>query len=111
MRGVGVATSPTYRATTCKLQPYTLNPEYPKPENYPQTLNCNRLWHSCGTNLYMGGCQNYGPFWGTLKIGIIGTILGLYRENGKENGNYYIGVIYTLLVPFWVPEIVGAVLE
>ena len=48
----------------------------------------------------MGDCQNYGPFWGTLRIGIIGTILGLYRDNGK-NGNYYIGVIYTLLVPFW----------
>ena len=24
--------------------------------------------------------------------GIIGTILGLYKNNGKENGNYYIGV-------------------
>ena len=23
-------------------------------------------------------------------IGIIGTILGLYRDNGKENGNYRI---------------------
>ena len=23
-------------------------------------------------------------------VGIIGYILGLYRENGKENGNYYI---------------------
>ena len=22
-------------------------------------------------------------------IGIIGYILGLYRDNGKENGNYY----------------------
>ena len=22
-------------------------------------------------------------------IGIIGVILGLYRDNGKENGNYY----------------------
>ena len=43
----------------------------------------------------MGGCQNYGPFLGTLNIGIIiGTILGLYGDNGKENGNYYIGVIY-----------------
>ena len=41
----------------------------------------------------MGGCQNYGPFLGTLNIGIIGTILGFYGDNGKENGNYYIGVI------------------
>ena len=24
-------------------------------------------------------------------IGIIGSILGLYRVNGKENGNYYLG--------------------
>ena len=23
------------------------------------------------------------------NIGIIGVILGLYRDNGKENGNYY----------------------
>ena len=26
---------------------------------------------------------------------IIGYILGLYRDNGKENGNYY-NVVYTL---------------
>ena len=26
-------------------------------------------------------------------IGIIGYILGIYRDNGKENGNYYNGVI------------------
>ena len=42
----------------------------------------------------MGGCQNYGPFLGTLNIGITGTILGLYGDDGKENGNYYIGAIY-----------------
>ena len=24
-----------------------------------------------------------------VYIGIIGYVLGLYRENGKENGNYY----------------------
>ena len=24
-------------------------------------------------------------------IGIIGTTLGLYRDNGKENGSYYLG--------------------
>ena len=24
-------------------------------------------------------------------IGIIGSILGLYRDNGKENGNCYLG--------------------
>ena len=24
-------------------------------------------------------------------IAIIGYILGLYRDNGKENGNYYLG--------------------
>ena len=51
----------------------------------------------------MGGCQNDDPFLGTLNIGIIGTILGLYRANGKENGNYYIGVICTLVVPFRIP--------
>ena len=46
------------------------------------------------------------PFWvRTLNIGIIGTILGFYGDNGKENGNYYIGVIYCLahfkLKTFW----------
>ena len=54
----------------------------------------------------MGGCQNYGPFLGTLSIRIIGTILGFYGDNGKEHGDYYIGAIlyiYTLVVPFWVP--------
>ena len=35
----------------------------------------------------MGGCQNDGPFLGTLNIGIVGTILGFYGDNGKENGN------------------------
>ena len=43
------------------------------------------------------------PFWGTRNVGIIGTILGFYGDSGKEHGNYYIGVIYTLVVPFWVP--------
>ena len=50
------------------------------------------------------------PFLGTLNIGIIGAILGFYGDNGKENGNYSIRVIYTLLLPFWVPQILGAVL-
>ena len=54
----------------------------------------------------MGGCQNYGPFLGTLWI--VGTILGFYGK--KENGNYFFGVIYTLLVLFGVPSILGAVL-
>ena len=26
-------------------------------------------------------------------IGILGYILGLYTDNGKENGNYYNGII------------------
>ena len=32
----------------------------------------------------MGGCQNYGPSLGTLKKGIIGTILGLYGDKKME---------------------------
>ena len=44
----------------------------------------------------MGRRQNCGPFLGTLNIGVIGTILGFYGDNGKENGNYYIGVIYPI---------------
>ena len=35
-----------------------------------------------------------------LYIGIIGTILGFYGDNGKENGNYYIGVIYNNIIVF-----------
>ena len=41
----------------------------------------------------MGGCQNYGPFLSTLNIGIVGSILGFYGDNGKENGNFSIWVI------------------
>ena len=48
----------------------------------------------------MGSCQNYAPFLGTLNTGIIGTILGFYGDNGKENGNYYIGFIYIYIYPF-----------
>ena len=48
--------------------------------------------------VHMGACQNYGDY-----IGIIVTTFGFYGDNGKENGNYYIEVIYTLVVPFRVP--------
>ena len=48
--------------------------------------------------------KKYGPFLGTLNIGIMGTILGFYGDNGKENGNQYIGVIYTLVIPFGYPR-------
>ena len=30
----------------------------------------------------------------STTIGIIGIILGFYGDNGKENGNYYIELIY-----------------
>ena len=72
--------------------------------NYPPSgTPCGE--HSCEPlqGGHTGGCQNDGPFLGTLNIGILGTILGLYGDNGKENGNDYIGVIYTLLISFWVP--------
>ena len=49
-------------------------------------------------------CQHYkGLYWGYIGImekkmettivfrGYIGIILGLYRDNGKEHGNYYVG--------------------
>ena len=26
-----------------------------------------------------------------IRIGIVGYIFGLYRDNGKEHGNYYLG--------------------
>ena len=38
-------------------------------------------------------------------MGIIGYILGLYRDNGKEHGNYYNGLYRTerlLLPPCWL---------
>ena len=44
----------------------------------------------------MGGCQNY-------IIEILGTVLGFYGEMEKKIENYYIGVIYTLVLSFWVP--------
>ena len=31
-----------------------------------------------------------------LGTAIIAYILGLHRDNGKENGNYYITVVYIL---------------
>ena len=36
-------------------------------------------------------------------MGITETIMGFYGDNGKESENYYLGVVYTLLVSFWVP--------
>ena len=38
--------------------------------------------------------RNNGPgigFGGWLHKGYVGTIQGLYRDNGKENGSYYLG--------------------
>ena len=32
----------------------------------------------------------------TTIMGFIGYILGLYWDNGKENGNYYLGVGFSL---------------
>ena len=32
----------------------------------------------------------------TTIMGYMGYMLGLYRDNGKENGNYYIIIEYTL---------------
>ena len=43
-----------------------------------------------------------GPFKGIYRVilglylAYIGVILGLYRDDGKENGNYYNGVIWVL---------------
>ena len=51
----------------------------------------------------VGGCQ----------------ILGFYGDNGQEHGNYYNGFyrdyrVYgwfvKIIIPYWVPEILGAVL-
>ena len=36
--------------------------------------------------------ENGNPLKGRYR-GYIGVILGLYRDNGKEHGNYYNGVI------------------
>ena len=32
---------------------------------------------------------------------ILGYILGLYWDNGKENGNYYLGSLCTQMPFFW----------
>ena len=35
-------------------------------------------------------------------IGIVGYILGLYRDNGKENGNCYNGfILWLILAQYW----------
>ena len=58
------------------------------------------------SQLWQGGCSRaIGGMMITIKLrligimekkmettGITGAILGLYRNNGNENGNYYIGV-------------------
>ena len=47
----------------------------------------------------------------------MGYILGLYGDNGKENGNYYNGlykyiyiwsiwVVFKIMVPFWIPILI-----
>ena len=44
-----------------------------------------------GFGVYGLGFSNYLGIGYIGVIGIIGTILGLYRKDGKENGNYYLG--------------------
>ena len=39
----------------------------------------------------LGGVGDIGTHWSNIRV-----ILGLYEENGKENGNYYNGVIQGL---------------
>ena len=34
--------------------------------------------------------ETLGPFKGIYRDYLGGCILGFYRENGKENGNYYL---------------------
>ena len=51
------------------------------------------------------------PKMGGERGGIVGTILRLCRDNGKENGNYYsiigfIRVVVKVMAPFWIPIIV-----
>ena len=36
-------------------------------------------------------------------MGIIGCILGLYWDNGNENGNYYLGFRASILVQNYLP--------
>ena len=45
-----------------------------------------KLWYILG--LYIGVIQGLYR----VHIGIIGYILGLYGDNGKENGSYYLGL-------------------
>ena len=44
------------------------------------------------------------PKWGFLELGYIGVIWGLYRDNGKENGNYYNRVYSRVHIGMWVLE-------
>ena len=40
--------------------------------------------------------ETLGPFKGIYRDYIGGCILGLYRDNGKEHGNYFIVIGYIL---------------
>ena len=49
--------------------------------------------NGCASSTYggMGGAQDQGS--PKRDYGYIGDILGIYWENGKEDGNYYSGVM------------------
>ena len=54
----------------------------------------SRTWGSARVilGLYRDNGQENGNYWGYRdSIRVIGYILGLYRDNGK-NGNYYLGL-------------------
>ena len=52
---------------------------------------CAQRRSGLGFRVYMGIMEKKMEITIMGYIGIIGHILGLYRDNGKENGNYYNG--------------------
>ena len=66
----------------------------PKPSLRFPSISCQDLPQHCkGAQLRACAVRQKYRYWGLYwgSIGIIGYILGLYWDNGKENGKYYLG--------------------
>ena len=81
------------------LNPKSLNPKPPSHRiltSGPRTGRVDRLLVLAFLHLFCLGVCIYMVWVPGLGFyaGIVGYILRLCRDNGKENGNYYNGVIY-----------------
>ena len=58
-------------------------------DEVPVAANCTLYYNRVYIGVLLGLHRDNGKENGNYYI-IIGSILGLYRDHGKENGNYYI---------------------